>query len=194
MEKAAPRRTHDNGNPIGSRFGQVVGGVTARPLRLRHSNGTLRYSSMTRSAVDVVAALGLACRSSLVQSGAGFRIGVEHKQILDWLDPTEEDEHPDLHIDGRVVQGDAASVLEDASKGAALLVIATRGHRELVGFLLGSVSEHCATPAQCPVLVLSQRVPKLDVGHPEGSSDGRGVKLNPVAGSRRERTTQEAPA
>ena len=44
-------------------------------------------------------------------------------------------------------------MLESASVGAALLVVARRGHGELVGLLLGSVSEHCMTHAHCPVLV-----------------------------------------
>ena len=42
----------------------------------------------------------------------------------------------------------------DASKGADLLVIGSRGHGEFVGMLLGSVSEFCTTNADnCPVLV-----------------------------------------
>ena len=51
------------------------------------------------------------------------------------------------------MQGDPANVLESASHGAALLVVAQRGHGQLVGLLLGSVSEHCVAHAHCPVLV-----------------------------------------
>jgi nucleotide-binding universal stress UspA family protein len=61
--------------------------------------------------------------------------------------------YPDLGIDPRVVSGHPAPILVEASKGAELLVVGSRGHGEFVGMLLGSVSEYCATNAHCPVLV-----------------------------------------
>lgn len=133
--------------------GRVVVGVDGSPASLEALEWALRYSSMTRSDVDVVAAWDWPVNLSLVPIAPDFAPVMSAEQMLDCLIRQKRAEHPDLHMDGRVVQGDAASVLEDASKGAALLVIATRGHREFVGFLLGSVSEHCATHAQCPVLV-----------------------------------------
>ena len=61
--------------------------------------------------------------------------------------------HPALDIDARVVHGHPAPVLVQASKGASLLVVGSRGHGEFVGMLIGSVSEYCTTNAHCPVLV-----------------------------------------
>jgi nucleotide-binding universal stress UspA family protein len=61
--------------------------------------------------------------------------------------------YPDVPIDTRVANGHPAPVLVDASKGATLLVVGSRGHGEFAGMLLGSVSEYCATKAHCPVLV-----------------------------------------
>lgn len=61
--------------------------------------------------------------------------------------------HPDLGVDPRAVNGHPAPTLVEASKGADLLVVGSRGHGEFVGMLLGSVSEYCATNAHCPVLV-----------------------------------------
>ena len=57
--------------------------------------------------------------------------------MLDHPIESERTDHPNLAIDGRVVQGDPANVLESASLGAALFVVAQHG--ELVGLLLGSV-------------------------------------------------------
>jgi nucleotide-binding universal stress UspA family protein len=61
--------------------------------------------------------------------------------------------HPGVSVERRVVNGHPAPVLVEASKGADLLVIGSRGHGEFVGMLLGSVSEFCTTNAHCPVLV-----------------------------------------
>ncbi len=60
---------------------------------------------------------------------------------------------PTLEIVTRVVEGHPAEVLVDASRGAALLVVGNRGHGAFAGMLLGSVSEHCAAHAHCPVVV-----------------------------------------
>jgi nucleotide-binding universal stress UspA family protein len=62
-------------------------------------------------------------------------------------------EYPALSLEPLVVAGHPAPVLVDASKGADLLVVGSRGHGEFVGMLIGSVSEYCATNAHCPVLI-----------------------------------------
>jgi nucleotide-binding universal stress UspA family protein len=61
--------------------------------------------------------------------------------------------HPGVVIDARVERGHPAPILVEASKGADLLVVGSRGHGEFVGMVIGSVSEHCAAHAHCPVLV-----------------------------------------
>ena len=56
-------------------------------------------------------------------------------------------------MEARLINGHPAPVLVEASKGADLLVVGSRGHGEFVGMLIGSVSEYCVTNAHCPVLV-----------------------------------------
>lgn len=53
-----------------------------------------------------------------------------------------------------VVQGNAAELLVERSKGANLLIVGSRGHGGFAGVLLGSVSSVCAEHALCPVLVV----------------------------------------
>jgi len=62
--------------------------------------------------------------------------------------------HPAVEFVSKVVEGPAADVLVRASRGADLLAVGSRGHGEVAGLLLGSVSEHCATHAHSPVLVV----------------------------------------
>lgn len=62
-------------------------------------------------------------------------------------------EFPSVTITVRAVEGHAGEVLVEASRHADLLVVGCRGHREITGLLLGSVSQHCATHAASPVLI-----------------------------------------
>lgn len=64
---------------------------------------------------------------------------------------------PGVPLVTRVVLGDPAPVLIDASRGAQLLAVGSHGHGGFVGMLLGSVSQHCVGHAQCPVVVVRHR-------------------------------------
>jgi nucleotide-binding universal stress UspA family protein len=56
-------------------------------------------------------------------------------------------------------EGEAAQVLEELSHGADLLVVGSRGHGEIMGAVLGSVSLHCTAHAACPVVVVRPGLP-----------------------------------
>lgn len=78
------------------------------------------------------------------------------------LDPVVEQlhrDHPSVTVRAHVVEGNPGEVLVEASHAAALLVVANRGHRAFAGVLLGSVSQHCVTHADCPVVVYRERPP-----------------------------------
>jgi nucleotide-binding universal stress UspA family protein len=60
----------------------------------------------------------------------------------------------ELKIETRIVEGQAARVLLDASKGADLLVVGSRGLGGFRELLLGSVSQQCADHAGCPVVIV----------------------------------------
>ncbi|NKX53140.1 universal stress protein [Arthrobacter mobilis] len=62
---------------------------------------------------------------------------------------------PDLRQ--TVTEGQAARVLADASRGAEMLVVGSRGRGGFTGLLLGSVSSAVASHARCPVLIVHDR-------------------------------------
>ena len=57
-----------------------------------------------------------------------------------------------------VVMAQPAGALIDASKGADLLVVGSRGWSTFTGLVLGSVSQQCVTHAECPVAVIPPAV------------------------------------
>lgn len=60
----------------------------------------------------------------------------------------------DLDAERTVEPGNPSEVLVEASRGANLLVVGSRGRGSFRGMLLGSVSTHCVHQAHCPVVVV----------------------------------------
>lgn len=61
---------------------------------------------------------------------------------------------PAVEVRTVVRYGSAAGVLLNASRGASLLAVGSRGLGGFAGLLLGSVAQHCVQHATCPVLVI----------------------------------------
>jgi nucleotide-binding universal stress UspA family protein len=61
---------------------------------------------------------------------------------------------PDVAIYGKALLGSPGPTLLDASRSAALVVVGNRGHGGFGGLMLGSVGQHVATHAHCPVIVV----------------------------------------
>jgi nucleotide-binding universal stress UspA family protein len=86
----------------------------------------------------------------------GYDPEADARAVLeDSIGPARE-AHPEIIIRAIVARSHPAPALVEASRGADLVVVGSRGHGEFTGMLLGSVSEHCASNAHCPVLVLRQ--------------------------------------
>ncbi|HLI44036.1 MAG TPA: universal stress protein [Acidimicrobiales bacterium] len=65
--------------------------------------------------------------------------------------------HPALEIRHTVGEGAPARMLVEASKGAELLVVGSRGLGGFSSLALGSVGQSCVHHAHCPVLVVRPR-------------------------------------
>ena len=59
-----------------------------------------------------------------------------------------------VEVERRAPEGAPSAVLVEASEGADLLVVGSRGRGGFSGLLLGSVSQQCAHHAPCPVVIV----------------------------------------
>ena len=62
--------------------------------------------------------------------------------------------HPDVEVVEEIVQGHPVSVLRQASTGADLLIVGSRGRGGFAGLVLGSVSQGMLHQAACPLAVI----------------------------------------
>lgn len=69
--------------------------------------------------------------------------------IAETVDPTST-----VKVSTTVREANAAQVLLETAQGADLLVVGSRGHGGFTGALLGSVSQHCAHHASCPIVII----------------------------------------
>lgn len=66
---------------------------------------------------------------------------------------------PPVPVRETVRHGGPAHELIEASRGAQMLIVGSRGHGGFTGLLLGSVSSSCAAHAHCPVLIIHGDTP-----------------------------------
>lgn len=65
-----------------------------------------------------------------------------------------------LEVHAHLVEGHPADVMVEASKGAGMLVVGSRGLGGVRGAFLGSVSQHSLHHGQCPVVVVPHAADK----------------------------------
>jgi nucleotide-binding universal stress UspA family protein len=76
------------------------------------------------------------------------------RKVIDEAADHVADIAPGVSFTGVTHEEPAAKVLIDASKGADLLVVGSRGLGGFSGLLLGSVSQQCALHAHSPIVIV----------------------------------------
>ncbi|HWS58227.1 MAG TPA: universal stress protein, partial [Actinotalea sp.] len=90
-----------------------------------------------------------------------------------------------LRVTSAVATGDAAAVLVDLSRTAALVVVGTRGRGGFAERLLGTVSSALPAHAHCPTVVVPYRRREIDEERPRPTDRGsvpEGAEPTPPAG------------
>ena len=83
------------------------------------------------------------------------QVEAEAKEILQGIVATAPSTEG-LEVEWLGVPGNPSEVLIEASRGATLLVVGSRGQGGFLGLLMGSVSTQCVHHSHCPVLVVRE--------------------------------------
>lgn len=140
--------------PSGEHEHRIVVGVDGSAPSKTALAWAIRQARLTGATVEAVIAWELPVTYGYpvpVASGVDFgelATGAIAVAIADVAGDEEQ-----VTINPKIVEGNAARVLLDASAGADLLVVGNRGHGGFVEALLGSVGQHCVHHATCPVVV-----------------------------------------
>ncbi len=134
--------------------GTIVVGVDGSDASLAALSWACRLAAATGATVEAVTTwqwpVGLGSALSLPTE---YDPAGDAGAMLEGIVQTAADSHPSVALRARVVEGHAAEALVEASRHTDLLVVGGRGHGAFAGMLLGSVSQHCASHALCPVVI-----------------------------------------
>jgi nucleotide-binding universal stress UspA family protein len=152
-EEAIVSDTQASSTPAQTR--RIVVGVDGSACSVAALDWAATQAELTGSVLDVLTTWEWPnSYGVLLVVPTGYDPEADARAVLEDVRQAVCDAHPGIVVRPIVVRGHPAPALVEASRGADLLVVGSRGHGEFTGMLLGSVSEHCVTNAHCPVLVL----------------------------------------
>ncbi|UKY47915.1 universal stress protein [Streptomyces inhibens] len=102
-------------------------------------------------------------------------------EVLESAEAMALELHPGISVTAEQVSEQAVDALVDRSRQATMMVLGSRGHGAIAGFLLGSVSLHVLGRAQCPVVTVREEEattygrPEVVVGVQEAGTQGEAV-------------------
>ncbi|MEU6205813.1 universal stress protein [Micromonospora musae] len=141
--------------PVGSPDGPVVVGVDGSDQSLVALGLAAERAAARRVRLRVLRAW-----SPQAAGDAGGKVddavAAERAALAECLAPWRRT-FPELDATVEVAAGAPASLLVEASDGAQLVAVGTRGRGGLRGMLLGSVSQQLIQHARCPVAVVRER-------------------------------------
>ncbi|MDT0185996.1 universal stress protein [Microbacterium sp. ARD31] len=139
-------------DPEARRIVVGIDGSRASAAALEHA---CRRAEDTGETVVAIHAWKVRAPSTDVWSSDARSVDSQERELLlsESLAGVRED-HPDVRLEQEVVPVAPGQALVDASAGASLVVVGSRGLGFFSGLLLGSVSQVVLHRAECPVLVV----------------------------------------
>ncbi|HEX5189168.1 MAG TPA: universal stress protein [Streptosporangiaceae bacterium] len=131
------------------RQSRIVVGVDGSAASKAALEWAIRQGARTGSVVEVVTAYYWFPMPIEDVDFKGLATHLVEDAIFEAPDPGSP-----VKIVSKVVHGSPAKVLLHEAAEAELLVVGSRGHGNIAGALLGSVSHHCVHHAPCPVVVV----------------------------------------
>jgi nucleotide-binding universal stress UspA family protein len=138
---------------------RIVVGVDGSPSSRAALVWAVRQAELTGASVEAVIAwhypvlvggVPFAPMGAVYTADYGeFAATVLNGVLLETVDPDGP-----VKVSSTVREGNAAQVLLEASVGADLLVVGSRGHGGFTEAMLGSVSQACVHHARCPVVIV----------------------------------------
>ncbi len=125
---------------------KIVVGIDSSMSSIDALRWAVQQAQLTGSVVQALMAWQYPPAGMVPSAPADLDFNAEARGVISGASPIE--------VTRVVEEGEPGPTLVQASKDAALLVVGSRGHGELVGMLIGSVSQYCVTHAHCPVVVL----------------------------------------
>jgi nucleotide-binding universal stress UspA family protein len=136
---------------------RIVVGVDGSPLSRNALEFAIEEAQLRHAHLQVTYAYPVMERPVTGSTGKDYydQVETEAREFLEGV-MSKAPSTDGLEVEWLAVPGNPAEVLIEASRGAALLVVGSRGVGGFKGLMMGSVSTQCVHHSHCPVLVVRE--------------------------------------
>lgn len=136
---------------------RIVVGVDGSPLSMNAVEFAVEEAQLRKGHLHVTYAYPVMERPVTGSTGKDYyeQVEADAREFLEGI-KSHAPATDGLEVEWLAIPGNPAEVLIEASRGAALLVVGSRGVGGFLGLMMGSVSTQCVHHSHCPVLVVRE--------------------------------------